>query len=108
MTLTKPNLNSAYKVSFLNSIKIRRSTITLSKESPISDDRIVMLVNHAIKHSPSPFNVQSCRAIVLFGDEHDKLWGLGMAACEKNLPAPVFEQSKPKIQSFRDAYGTVS
>jgi predicted oxidoreductase (fatty acid repression mutant protein) len=99
---------SAYRVSFLDAIKIRRSTVALAKTSPISDDRIVMIVNHAIKHAPSPFNVSSCRAIVLFGAEHDNLWDMGMVACQKNLPPPAFEQYKSKLQGYRDAYGTVS
>ena len=99
---------SAYKVPFLEAIKIRRSIVSLAKESPISDDRIVMIVNHAIKHAPSPFSVDSCRAIVLLGAEHDKLWDMGMEATRKNLPPPIFAQLESKIQGLRDAYGTVS
>jgi predicted oxidoreductase (fatty acid repression mutant protein) len=129
----------AYQTPFLEAIKVRRSILSLAKESPISDDRIVMcgkypqaphsrwmgagrslpppsrknfllifLVNHAIKHAPSPFNVQSCRAIVLFGAEHEKLWDIGMEESRKTLPPPVFAQYEGKIQGYRDAYGTVS
>lgn len=98
----------AYRTPFLEAIKVRRSVLSLAKESPISDDRIVMCVNHAIKHAPSPFNVQSCRAIVLFGAEHEKLWDIGMEESRKTLPPPAFAQYEPKIQGFRDAYGTVS
>ncbi|CZR58398.1 related to oxidoreductase related to nitroreductase [Phialocephala subalpina] len=98
---------SAYRTSFLEAIKIRRSVLSLSKESPISDDRIELIVNHAIKHAPSPFDVQSCRAVILFGAEHEKLWDIGMAAAKNTLPTPVFAQYETKIQGFRDAYGTV-
>ena len=98
---------SAYKVPFLEAIKIRRSILSLAKESPISDDRIVMIVNHAIKHAPSPFNVNSCRAIVLFGDEHDKLWDFGMLRTKETMPPQVFAQYEDKIKGFRAAYGTV-
>jgi predicted oxidoreductase (fatty acid repression mutant protein) len=98
----------AYQTPFLSAIKVRRSILSLAKESPISDDRIVMCVNHAIKHAPSPFSVQSCRAIVLFGAEHEKLWDIGMEESKKTLPPPVFAQYESKIQGFRDAYGTVS
>lgn len=99
---------SAYKVPFLEAIKIRRSILSLSKESPISEDRITLLVNHAIKYAPSPFHVQSCRAIILYGAEHDKLWDIAMEEARKNMPAPVFAQSESKIQGYRDGYGTVS
>jgi predicted oxidoreductase (fatty acid repression mutant protein) len=106
MASTTPH--SAYQVSFLDAIKIRRSTLALAKESPISDDRIVMIVKHALKHAPSPFNVSSCRAIVLFAAEHDKLWDIALKACEEKLPPPAFEQYKPKLEGYRGAYGTVS
>ncbi|KAE8443430.1 hypothetical protein EG329_001827 [Mollisiaceae sp. DMI_Dod_QoI] len=97
----------AYQTSFLEAIKVRRSILSLAKESPISDDRIEMCVNHAIKHAPSPFSVQSCRAIILFGTEHEKLWDIGMTAAKNTMPPPVFAQYEAKIQGFHDAYGTV-
>ncbi|KAG0651980.1 nitroreductase HBN [Hyphodiscus hymeniophilus] len=97
----------AYKVPFLEAIKIRRSVHSLSKSSPIPDDRIVLIVNHAIKHAPSPFHVQSCRAIVLFGDEHDKLWDIGLQRTKETVPPEVFANLEDKINGFRAAYGTV-
>ncbi|KAG6861407.1 hypothetical protein C0995_000536 [Termitomyces sp. Mi166 len=98
---------SAYSVPFLEAIKVRRSILSLTKESPISDDRIVLLVQHAIKHAPSPFSVQSCRAIVLFGEEHEKLWDFALKRTRENLPPAVFETFEPKIKGERQAYGTV-
>lgn len=99
---------SAYRTSFLEAIKIRRSVLSLSKKSPIPDDRIELIVSHAIKHSPSPFNVQSCRAVILFGAEHEKLWDIGMASAKNTMPPPMFARLESKIQGFRDSYGTVS
>lgn len=98
----------AYQIPFLEAIKMRRSVLSLAKESPIPDKRIVMCVNHAIKHAPSPFHVQSCRAIVLFGEDHEKLWDFGFAETKKNMPPHIFETVIAKIQGYRDAYGTVS
>jgi hypothetical protein len=99
---------NAYHVPFFEAIKIRRSTLALAKESPISDERIVLIVNHAIKHAPSPFSVQSCRAIVLFGTDHEKLWDIGHNEMEKVLPPPVFANFVDKIAGYKAAYGTVS
>ncbi len=98
----------AYQISFLKAIKMRRSILSLAKESPIADSRIVMMVNHAIKHAPSPFHLQSCRAIVLFGEEHEKLWDFGYETMKSTMPPLVFETCVAKIKGFRDAYGTVS
>jgi len=54
-----------YQTPFVEATKVSRSVLSLAKESPTSNDRILMSVNHAIKHSHSHFHVQSCRAIVL-------------------------------------------
>jgi predicted oxidoreductase (fatty acid repression mutant protein) len=98
----------AYQTSFLEAIKVRRSVVSLAKESPISDARIEMCVNHAIKHAPSPYHIQSCRAIILFGAEHEKLWDIGLAGAKNAMPPAQFDSFESKIQGFRDSYGTVS
>jgi predicted oxidoreductase (fatty acid repression mutant protein) len=66
-----------------------------------------MIVNHAIKHAPSPFNVQSCRVIVLLGKEHDKLWDIGMQRSKETFPPAAFAKYEGKIKGFQEAYGTV-
>lgn len=50
-----------------------------------------MIVNYVIKHAPSPFHVQSCRAIVLFGDDHEKLWDMAYEETKKTVAPHVFE-----------------
>jgi hypothetical protein len=102
------NMASAYKVPFLDAIKIRRSILTTSKESPISDHRISMIVAHSIKHAPSPFSVDSARAVCLFGADHDKLWDIALEACAANLPPPVWQVFEPRLKEFKGAYCTVS
>ncbi|KAH0370544.1 Nitroreductase, partial [Aureobasidium melanogenum] len=96
----------ADKTSFLDATKARRSLYSLSKESTISNDRIVSIVEHAIRYAPSPFNARSCRCIILFGDDHDKLWEMGAAAIQRCMPMAV-DILIPKVQGFRAAYGTV-
>jgi predicted oxidoreductase (fatty acid repression mutant protein) len=48
----------ADRKSFLDTVRDRHSYYALSKESPISDDRIRALALFTIKNSPSAFNVQ--------------------------------------------------
>ena len=59
--------------SFNEAVKARRSIYALSASSPISDAAITTIVNEAVKHSPSSFNSQSSRAILLLGEEHTKI-----------------------------------
>ncbi|KAF2706516.1 Nitroreductase [Pleomassaria siparia CBS 279.74] len=90
---------------FLTAIAARRSAYALAKESPIPNDRILEIVNQALKHAPSPFNVRSARCIVLFGEEHSKLWENAYKVTEEATPQAIGILG-PKIKGFQDAYGT--
>jgi uncharacterized protein len=54
--------------------KNRRTIHTLSPESTISDSRLQELIREVITHTPSPFNTQTCRVVLLLKEEHYKLW----------------------------------
>ena len=86
----------------------RRSIYALSNQLPVSNDEVVKLVEHAVLHTPSAFNSQSTRIIVLFGDEHQKLWQM----TEDTLRDIVnddekFVSTKQKIDSFKAGAGTI-
>ena len=86
----------------------RRSIYALSNQLPVSNDEVVKLVEHAILHTPSAFNSQSTRVIVLFGEEHQKLWQM----TEDTLRDIVnddekFVSTKQKIDSFKAGAGTI-
>ncbi|WLG13028.1 nitroreductase family protein [Psychrobacter cibarius] len=86
----------------------RRSIYALSNQLPVSNDEIVKLVEHAVLHTPSAFNSQSTRIVVLFGEEHKKLWDI----TEETLKVIVgddekFQGTKDKIAGFRAGAGTV-
>ncbi|MGP5213459.1 nitroreductase family protein [Psychrobacter immobilis] len=86
----------------------RRSIYALSNQLPVSNDEIVNLVEHAVLHTPSAFNSQSTRIVVLFGEDHKKLWDI----TEETLKVIVgddekFQGTKDKIAGFRAGAGTV-
>ena len=86
----------------------RRSIYALSNQLPVSNDEIVKLVEHAVLHTPSAFNSQSTRIVVLFGEDHKKLWDI----TEETLKVIVgddekFQGTKEKIAGFRAGAGTV-
>lgn len=86
----------------------RRSIYALSNQLPVSNDEIVNLVEHAVLHTPSAFNSQSTRIVVLFGEDHKKLWDI----TEETLKTIVgddekFQGTKDKIAGFRVGAGTV-
>lgn len=86
----------------------RRSIYALSNQLPVSNDEIVKLVEHAVLHTPSSFNSQSTRVVVLFGDDHNKLWQI----TEDTLRGIVdneeqFAATKQKMNGFKAGAGTV-
>lgn len=93
--------------NFASAIEDRRSFYGISKEMVVSDDRIKEVVEHAIKHSPSAFNSQSARVVVLLDKEHDKFWNITMESLRKVVPADKFQSTEDKINSFASGYGTV-
>jgi predicted oxidoreductase (fatty acid repression mutant protein) len=97
----------ADKITLMDAIALRRSIHALAPESPVSDDRILKIVQHALTHGASPFNVQSARAVILLKKEHEKLWDLAADAASKSFPASLYESLKPKLAQYRAGYGTV-
>lgn len=104
-----PPINLASKLSFLEATVVRRSTIDLKKESSIPDGRIVELVKHSLLHGPSPFHVQSGRAVVLLHEEHEKFWDMAYEATRKAAPEEMFNATfVPNLKAYSKSYGTVS
>ncbi|MBD8498040.1 nitroreductase family protein [Paenibacillus arenosi] len=91
----------------LKALKERRSIYGISKDHVVSDTRIEELVAEAVQHTPSAFNSQSARVVVLLGEQHDKLWNLTEDALRKVVPAENFTPTKEKMDAFRSGYGTV-
>lgn len=85
----------------------RRSLYVLNKELPVSTDDIVQIVEHAVKYTPSSFNSQSTRTVVLFGAEHEKLWDIAINELRKIVPAEKFEPTESKLNMFKAAAGSV-
>lgn len=92
---------------FLTAVTDRRTFYGISKESDISDDKIQEIIEHSVKYTPSAFNSQSARVILLLGKQHDRLWDITMEALKKIVPAEQFSDTETKINSFKSGYGTV-
>jgi predicted oxidoreductase (fatty acid repression mutant protein) len=92
--------------NFYSAIEHRRSHYGISKEAVVSDERIKEIVEHAVKFTPSAFNSQSARVMLLLGKEHDKLWDITKEALRKVVPEGQFSATEEKINSFKAGYGT--
>ena len=68
----------------------RRSIYALNKQLPIEAAEVAKIIEHAVLHTPSSFNSQSTRVVVLLGAEHEKLWQFAEDALRAIVPADKF------------------
>lgn len=93
--------------NFLEAIKNRRSIYSIGKQEVVSKDRIKEVVDEVILHTPSAFNSQNTRVVILFDKEHEKLWEITKEELRKIVKEEAFAETSDKIDSFKAGYGTV-
>lgn len=93
--------------TFLDKLKQRRTQYALGRDLPMSQEDLVSLIQDAIKHSPSSFNSQSSRAVILFGAQSEKLWQIAIEAVRKVAPPENFDRTVTRLNSFAAGVGTV-
>lgn len=94
-------------MSFDDLLTKRRSIYAIGKEQTMANDDIAALIENVVSNTPSAFNSQSARVVVLFGDNHDKLWQITMNALRAIVPHDKFSATESKINSFAAGYGTI-
>lgn len=93
--------------NFYDAVAERRTYYGISKDVSVSKDKLKEIIDHAVKHTPSAFNSQSTRVVLLLEKQHDKLWDLAKEALRKIVPEDQFEATEGKINSFKAGYGTI-
>lgn len=93
--------------TFTDTLKNRRSIYHLGRNVSLSNEELTALIKEAIKESPTAFNTQSTRAVILFEDAHEKLWEITEEALRPLTPAEAFPNTQNKLASFKNGYGTV-
>lgn len=93
---------------FLTLIENRRTIYALGKNVEQSTEALTSLIQNAIKQSPSSFNSQSSRAVILFAEQHEKFWGF----VKEKLKAYAKDEASAaktaaKMDSFAAGVGTV-
>jgi len=81
----------------------------LSKVSTIPDTQLRSIVETAVKHAPSPFNIQSGRVVLLLGNESQKLWEIVKTGFLKTLNGDeaAIKLYTGKIAGHANGYGTI-
>lgn len=105
--MSSTTANTSPSNPFLSALEVRRSIYTLTDTLPIPHTRIATIVSHAVIHSPSPFNTQSTRTVIVSGSAHARLWAMGDAMLQQTLPPAAYQSLAPKVAGFKAAYGTI-
>jgi len=94
-------------MEFIQALKSRHSEYQLSKNIGLSDDALLDFLKEILTYTPSAFNSQSQRILVLMGQAHDRLWDELIDIMKGIVQADKFEKTKEKINGFKKAYGTI-
>lgn len=90
-----------------SALEARRSQYGLTKETGLTNQEVQEIVESSIQLTPSAFNAQTQRAVVLFGENSDKFWDLTEAELRKVAPEEGFENTVNKLNSFKAGQGTI-
>ena len=91
----------------IQSLRTRRSQYALGRNVGQSPAEIEALIKEAIRWSPSSFNSQSSRAVILHGEQSVAFWDIVKDELRKIVPADAFAATEGKINSFAAGTGTV-
>jgi uncharacterized protein len=93
---------------FIDLITKRRTIYAIGKNVEQTPEYLTDLIQNAIKQSPSSFNSQSSRAVILFNAEHEKFWGFVKEKLKAYAKDEVSAaKTDAKMDSFAAGVGTV-
>ncbi|MCF7923603.1 MAG: nitroreductase family protein [Candidatus Izimaplasma sp.] len=94
-------------MDFIEILKRRRSNYSITDKINISDNELTEFLEEIIKYTPSAFNSQSQRAVLLLDEKHKLFWNQLIEIMSNILKGEQFEKTKVKINGFKAGYGTI-
>lgn len=87
---------------------LRRSIYALGRQSTLDVSKIQKMIEEILLSTPSAFNSQSTRIVLLLGDDHIKLWDITKDALLRLIGEENFSGTKAKIEGcFQSGHGTI-
>ena len=94
--------------AFLEALKQRRSYYNLEATSSIPDSTLQQIIESIVLHTPTAFNTQTGRIVILTKEAHKRVWS---RIKEVYLPTLGSEEEKEtagkKMDMFGSAYGSL-
>lgn len=94
-------------MNYIEVLENRRSVYLLAADLGISKEEVVEALEQVVENSPTAFNMQSSRIVVLFGAEHRRLWEITSDTLRAIVPAKQFSATEAKMQMFASGAGTI-
>lgn len=94
-------------MNYFDAIKNRRSIHSLEDVEVVPDEKVIEIVKLALDHTPTAFNGQETRAVVVFGDKHKQLWNDAEKIARAKNGDRDFSRTESRIKGFRNGHGTV-
>ena len=92
---------------FFTAVRNRRSVRVLGRETPVARERILELVEQAALFSPTAFNGQEQRLVVLLNERHARFWDALKKKMEAVVPPEGLAETHKKLDGFRGGTGTI-
>ena len=94
-------------MNFKEAVRNRRTIYNLGKNIPVLETEVIAVVERMTKEVPSPFNIQSQRAVVAMYEYHENIWDITISKMKEILDEEAFAKTEKKLEGFKAAYGTV-
>lgn len=93
--------------NIIESLRKRRSHYALSNVSTLSEEQLNELLEQALIQTPSAFNSQTGRLVLLLNDKHLKVWDIVLETLKPLVSEGAFVKTIAKVDTFKKAHGTI-
>ncbi len=91
----------------VDELRKRRTQYALGRDLPVSNEDVDALVRDCVRFSPTAFNCQGTRVLILFGQQSDALWDITTEALREVVPPEDFANTERRIAGFAAGAGTI-
>jgi len=85
----------------------RRSSYMLKKEKVVDDEILIDKISKVILNTPTAFNSMATHIVIGLGENHNFIWDTTKETLKKIVSPEAFKKTGPKIDVFKNAYGTI-
>lgn len=94
-------------MNYIETLQSRRSIYAIGDSAMIPDETLSEMLIQILQATPSSYNSQSQRMVLLLGEKSHLLWKIVLEALQKIVPEKNFPRTLAKIKAFDAGHGTI-